>query len=547
MNLDFQSPWVDEIYTLFDANPNLTISELFLNITTSEVHPPIYFFLIHVWFKIFGFSFDLLRFFSAFFSVICLSLVFILTKLLFNIRAAKIALLFLSANSCFYEFSQEGRSYTFFLCFQTLSIIMLILYHKSKQYIFIILLTVSNIIQLYTSYFGLFSIASQGLIVLLWYIISREKLALWHLVISYTFVALSFVPWLPFTSSRYRTTDLWIQVKPLSELLLFALNFLLPHLYLKVCLVAGLLISAVSSLFRKQFELIILMAWPFFFISLAYLFSVYVTPIITWKYFVFILIPLIILVSYGFSVLHWWWLRYPLLLLFVGFSSQATFWKYSQNYRVTKSEFYSLMNFTSNTMPELPMLAREVKHVEWFNNFNNFNLDIVSVDSMLKYKIMANSSLKNGWWELHTHRPFLTDSLVSRISIIDSFCHFNYSNFSSLDLWVPASKVLPIIQKNTDSERIKYTFENGKAQKVCLIFSIASGLSYYDDSRIEVKLNKQSKSYRLQYQNGIYSCNFYAPAEKFEIEFRNADKRKSVMDKVNLTGLVCIRSLDNME
>jgi len=322
---------------------------------------------------------------------------------------------------------------------------------------------------------------------------------------------------------------------------------LLPHLYLKVCLVAGLLISAVSSLFRKQFELIILMAWPFFFIALAYLFSVYVTPIITWKYFVFILIPLIILVSYGFSVLHWWWLRYPLLLLFVGFSSQATFWKYSQNYRVTKSEFYSLMNFTSNTMPELPMLAREVKHVEWFNNFNNFNLDIVSVDSMLKYKIMANSSLKNGWWELHTHRPFLTDSLVSRISIIDSFCHFNYSNFSSLDLWVPASKVLPIIQKNTDSERVKYTFENGKAQKVCLIFSISSGLSYYDDSRIEVKLNEQSKSYRLQYQNGIYSCNFYAPAEKFEIEFSNADKRRFVIDKVNLTGLVCIRSSDNMD
>ena len=62
--LDFQSVWLDEIHSLSEANPNFSFSELYSSLLTAEPHPPLYFVLVQLFFKIFGYTSFVLRFFS---------------------------------------------------------------------------------------------------------------------------------------------------------------------------------------------------------------------------------------------------------------------------------------------------------------------------------------------------------------------------------------------------------------------------------------------------------------------------------------------------
>ena len=52
-HIDYQSVWLDEVHTLNEANPSLSLPELYNAVLQSDPHPPLYFILVHFIFQIF--------------------------------------------------------------------------------------------------------------------------------------------------------------------------------------------------------------------------------------------------------------------------------------------------------------------------------------------------------------------------------------------------------------------------------------------------------------------------------------------------------------
>jgi uncharacterized membrane protein len=63
--LDFQSIWLDEIHTLNDANPAHSLNEVYDSLASADLHPPLYFYMVHFLFLLFGYTAFVARLFSA--------------------------------------------------------------------------------------------------------------------------------------------------------------------------------------------------------------------------------------------------------------------------------------------------------------------------------------------------------------------------------------------------------------------------------------------------------------------------------------------------
>ena len=84
--------WGDEGFSVFSASRDLlTIT---LDTTTIDPHPPLYYYLLHIYFALAGYSELALRFFSIFFGTLTIPLVFVTGKRMFGARVGWLAMIF---------------------------------------------------------------------------------------------------------------------------------------------------------------------------------------------------------------------------------------------------------------------------------------------------------------------------------------------------------------------------------------------------------------------------------------------------------------------
>jgi len=107
--LGSESIWVDEAISIGLArqSPLVIIFERGL-----DVHPPLYFLLLHYWMAIFGDGVFALRFMSLIFGVLSVLYIYKLTKKLFDENIANVSALLLSLSVYHIYYSQEVRMYT---------------------------------------------------------------------------------------------------------------------------------------------------------------------------------------------------------------------------------------------------------------------------------------------------------------------------------------------------------------------------------------------------------------------------------------------------
>lgn len=120
-HLNFQSPWLDEIHTLNEANPKLSFNEVHDALLIAEPHPPLYFFIMNVVFKIFGYSIFIARMVSAIIGIAGLYSIYLLGKELFSKKAGIFAMILLSVNYFHIYYSQDARMYGLLFLTTTLS------------------------------------------------------------------------------------------------------------------------------------------------------------------------------------------------------------------------------------------------------------------------------------------------------------------------------------------------------------------------------------------------------------------------------------------
>ena len=200
--LDHQSFWIDEIASLQLAQDGFV--EGFQRVR-SDVHPPGYFVLLHLWIARVGSSESAVRWLSVIPSVLTIAALFRLGRVLFReetgVRIGLMAAAIAAGSLSQIYYAQEARSYAWLMLLATLSmdaVARLTTRHRAIDWIAYALTTTAL---LYTHYFGFFAVAAQNAFVLYrWWGAARRdehrgSLAGW--LLTQGAIGLAFVPWLP--------------------------------------------------------------------------------------------------------------------------------------------------------------------------------------------------------------------------------------------------------------------------------------------------------------------------------------------------------------
>lgn len=209
-----QSVWFDESYSglliRFDFSK---IWEL----TSADVHPPLYYFSLKLWSLVFGSSDFSLRMMSAFFGALAIIVIFYLVKSKFNLKTANFATLLLSVSPFFIRYGQEMRMYTLSVFLMTLATYILFkaIDSNSRKYWLFYGLTIS--LGMWTHYFTAFAWLAHLVFLFFHY---RKEIFNRNIIYSYLLAILVFLPWLPilFAQTKRVQSGFWIPPVSLTTL-----------------------------------------------------------------------------------------------------------------------------------------------------------------------------------------------------------------------------------------------------------------------------------------------------------------------------------------
>ena len=152
LSLAKASIWHDEGYTTMIIN--LPPSEI-IQTTISDVHPPLYYLLLHYWQAVFGSSVVSLRGFSVACGVAIVVLMYFLLRRLFSENVARLGTLFVALGPFLVRYSQEARMYALatLIAVGATYVFVRALSSKHRSYIWWILYGILIALGLYTQYF----------------------------------------------------------------------------------------------------------------------------------------------------------------------------------------------------------------------------------------------------------------------------------------------------------------------------------------------------------------------------------------------------------
>lgn len=197
VNIADQSLWLDEAYSIETAKAGF--AGILEKTTSEDFHPPLYYFLLHVWLQIFGTSEFSSRFLSFLFSVAALPAIYFTANRLFRSRqTGLLSALLLSASVFHIEYAQEVRGYSMLVFFSMLSIYYFIAIIREKTPSQAVAYFVITLLLLYTHYFGALVVVCQNVYIFTLYILSRlyirGTLVKWLLL--QLALGIGYAPWL---------------------------------------------------------------------------------------------------------------------------------------------------------------------------------------------------------------------------------------------------------------------------------------------------------------------------------------------------------------
>lgn len=187
-NLNDSCLWFDEIFGIHAAEMNF--EHLIWFVAQDLIHPPLFYILLKIWIFIGGENLFWLRSFPILFSIIALVPFYLICrKLKLGFPAIALAFTLFAVNGALIKYAQEVRMYSLLLCLSLFSIwLFLRFFDLGKSFI---ILTIINVLLVYTHYFGWFVVLSEVLAIL---ILQRIKIR--QIFLSFGICLLAFAPWI---------------------------------------------------------------------------------------------------------------------------------------------------------------------------------------------------------------------------------------------------------------------------------------------------------------------------------------------------------------
>lgn len=171
VGLSLDSLWFDEVYSVRAAQ--LGLGQI-VSLTVGDVHPPLYYLLLHFWIRLFGETETSVRLLSVFFSVLTVVVVYQLGLKLFNRRTAFFAALFTALSPFQVFYAQETRMYSQFTFLGAASVYFFICWLKDDKRLSALFYVISTTLLLYTHLYAGFVVIAQVLYLVLLFIKARD-------------------------------------------------------------------------------------------------------------------------------------------------------------------------------------------------------------------------------------------------------------------------------------------------------------------------------------------------------------------------------------
>jgi hypothetical protein len=392
-NLTAYSLWGGEAFTMIGAQKNW--SDMFAYIVADIVHPPLIYILLKLWIMVGGESLLWVKLLPVLSGLaVVVPFLLLCRELNFSLPEINLALLLLAINGYLIHYAQELRMYSLFMFLAMCSFWLFIRFFNSpgNGTKLLILLTIVNLLAIYTHYYGWLLVGMEFMFLLVW---QRRRIVAFGL--SMIFLLLCFAPWAYQVVQEARSiggleSNLgWIPKPGLTNMLNLYVTFNGPlgNRYIKLF---GLALFAlpmllwswqfVNTRFKERKSDLVKSSWlallAFFPVTVFFLVSQWMEQAV-WmdRYFIFIAIPYVMLVATAVYRLNPVWLR-------IGWIASIVIWSLAAGFN----------DFRTNRMAwESPQLG---SRIDW----DGLVQDMISAegDSSGPIKVYTLTVFSKGYW-----------------------------------------------------------------------------------------------------------------------------------------------------
>ena len=385
-NINYEDFWFDEILSFWVADPYISISESLERHRSIEQIPFFFHLILKFIYKIFGYETHVGRYLSLFFSILSMISIIYLSLIVKKNNFYILSLFLISTNVFLIIYSQELRPYSlvFFLCTLNLIFFLKIINLKKNKKITFITFTFLQILMILSPPFTLIIFFSIILFSIIEYLKFNKKLYDLNYSILITLVFAIFYLYFYFTNTN--TFPSWIEQPGLK----FYTNFYFSKFFgsrLVGLIYLIILLYLIAVFFKKFikntdginiFLLIIILSY-FLPLVYGYLFK----PILFPKYIIFILVPIIILISYLIFEINNKKIQKILIAILVIFTLGNQF---------TETNIKQFFNERSFHKPQFTLTFKEIQKSE--EKYFTFDLNFSPNTKNYVVEALKNYSLK---------------------------------------------------------------------------------------------------------------------------------------------------------
>jgi mannosyltransferase len=310
-HLSNNSLWIDEGYRIWFAN--FTPSEIFIQILSSDVHPPTYYLLLHYWMGLFGKSESALRFLSVLLGIATIFVVFRIATILAGATVGAVACLLFAVSPIQIQYDTEVNIYALLVFAAAIAI-----WGAAR---FVDGMTRPSALRAALPLFAggtILAMASQNTGVLLWGTLAAVTAVAWFLggrprpaakywLLYNGLVSIAFALWLPYLLNQLKNAQVMVRMWPVSVHTLTAslgplfapkITEVAPILAPVAAIgVAAIALAGMWAWHGRRLALVFCVSVGILPVIISVIISLVVRPIIITRIYLWLLIPLYILIA----------------------------------------------------------------------------------------------------------------------------------------------------------------------------------------------------------------------------------------------------------
>lgn len=429
-NINFDDLWFDEIISFWLSDPGRNFIESLTLHYETDVASFTYHLILKYFFSLFGYKTEIARVISGVFGCFSILSLAYLVKILGYGRAYNFCLYLAGFNIFLISYSQEVRFYSILFFFTTISLIYFIKSLKKEKGKNLFFFTFFSIFTIIIHPFTFFIILAYSIYLILIFLKKKIVFKRLNFCIYFVFLLIIFFYFFHFlylySTLKHDLKNFWI---PQIDYKFFT-NFFFSNYFGSRIMGIFFLITLIFlviknfTLFYNLKKITIFLILTIITYFVAVIFSFLVQPIMLSRYFIFLLAPIIILISVlSYSLknksLKKFIIIFLVLITFLNLFSEQTFKQFYKYRSPTKPEYTAALNYINNS------------------NYNNFSIKINSKTNNIKNNTSAIIYYINSINKKMNYNNIYTDSnLINFTDFYWYICPLDFQNncFSDIEI-----------------------------------------------------------------------------------------------------------------